>query len=184
VIALLSWLPQGWPTLPIAIGTLLLAAAFIGFGPPGVLKSRTGKPVPEASPRGYIPEDLVWFGQHAGRGPYRAELRWDMVFTLLYGAGLIAVVNGTFGWALRPACRLFVLGLVPFAVVAFDLLEDALLLVVTGPEEPKDWGARKGLVAFARVVTVAKFALVGLSILLVVAGAIALALLGPGRWNP
>jgi len=183
VITWLRWLPQGWPTLPIAIGLLVLVVAYIGFGPPAVLKLRTGLRVPEAHPGGYSREDLVGFGRLAGRGPYRAQLWWDMVFALLYGAGLIAVVNGTLGWALHPAGRLFLLGLVPFAVIATDLAEDILLLVATLPKDPDRWGTPEGLVKAARVITVAKFSLTGVSVILVLAGAVALGVLGPGRWN-
>lgn len=182
MITWLEWLPQGWLTLTVAIGLLLLMASYLGYGPPGVLRTRTRQKIPEAHFGGYSKEQLVEFGRLAGREPYRSQLWWDMLFALAYGAGLIAIVNGTFGWSLTPNGRLFLLGYVPFALIFVDLLEDVLLLVATRAAAPCQWGPR-GLVTIARATTITKFSLATISALLVVTGAIALGILGHRHWT-
>jgi membrane protease YdiL (CAAX protease family) len=181
VIGWIDWLPHGWWTLPFAVGLLLLVVAYFGYGPPAILKKKTGKPIPEASFLGYDATDIEKYVQAAG-GTYRAQLWWDMLFALAYGAGLIAVVDGTFGWAVTPPGRLAGLIFIPVAATAADLLEDALLLIAIPREPAADWRAPKGLLIVARGVTILKWALVDASVLLIVAGAVALAFGGPHAW--
>jgi membrane protease YdiL (CAAX protease family) len=183
VIGWIDSMPHGWSTLPIAIGLVVFVAAYLGFGPPAQLKARARRPVPEANIGGYSTKDVQNFVNSIGKSAYRSQLIWDMVFALLYGAGLVVVVDGTFGWALKPSGRLVLLAFIPLAVVVADLLEDALLLGVIHSSGNKNWEAPGRLTKFASWVTRTKFALTAASILLIVAGGVALGIKG-SRWWP
>ncbi len=178
-----DFVPHDWATLAIAVALMVFTLGYLGFGPVGRLKAKTGQKLPETWI--YNSDKLRDYVAEAGKDPYRAQLRWDMLFAILYGAGLFVVLDGTLGWSLHQPRRfpLLLLAFVPVAAAVADLLEDVILLRITASADTPRWEPAAWLVNLSRGATVAKFVLVFASGGLVLAGAIALALGGPHSWG-
>jgi len=167
-----------WLTVAAATLTAIVTAAFLMSGPVAILAGRTGKKLPEvrggydaASLKGYVAAADRATEDHepTGRALYRMELHWDLIFVLLYGLGLVLVVDGTWGRAAAADGSAWRIGGVAVVVslMVLDWLEDGLLLSAVGCRSD-DRLAHPGLVRWARYSTRAK------KIALILAGIVAL----------
>ncbi len=178
-----SWfdfIPLGWATVAIAIGLVIFTLAYLQLGPVARLKVLTQKPLPET--RIYTAKDLITYVPPV-RDLYRRQLKWDMVFALVYTCGLFAVLDGTLGTALQSPSQRMWLAWIPVALGVVDLIEDALLLGVTSHAVGPGWEPPNWLWA-AQTATVLKIVLTGFSLVLILAGAVALGLVGANSWTP
>lgn len=173
-------------TIWAAIGTLVISAAFLLFGPPAALHRAARMKLPE-SPRlwGLYDANLVReFLGRAGKNGwrlYRWQLYLDIPFLVLYGWGLAFVLDGTFvRWFVDPGLIGWVVWLA-VAPAAADLVEDLALLRAISGDAKGNATVRPGpWIRLAAVSTVGKWLLVLVTGLLIAIGAGGLAASGPG----
>jgi hypothetical protein len=181
-----NWFPHGWWTVAAAVGLLLFVIAYLGFGPPGVLAARVGA---EASARRIDPPPKLpesGFGTYnalsleaylalASRPLYRNQLKWDLLFALMYGVGLVVVLEGTLRYAVTRPGKLWWVICLPLCAVIADLCEDVLLLVATRSKP-----VRGSVMGPARASTALKTTFVIASAFAIAAGAVILGIRGHG----
>jgi hypothetical protein len=132
--------PAVWVTA--TAGAVLLASGllFLIGGYVGIMRRRTGAPVPEGNRKFwtglYTAASIRQYLGSAGKGgwhAYRLALWWDVVFSAMFGLFGLVLVNGLFG-ATRDVSRALVdlFALVPVAAAGVDIVEDLLLLYAVG----------------------------------------------------
>ncbi|HYG79572.1 MAG TPA: hypothetical protein VD861_04250 [Pyrinomonadaceae bacterium] len=151
-----------WPRVLLLVALCFLIAGLfefrakeLGYGNPG-LDSRW---------RGYSPEEARKFFQDIGedgRKLYAAtELTMDIAFPLVYGSLFSALVILLYG---QQRARYLVLA--PLLAAAFDLAENVTLAIMASTFK----GQASGLARLAVVFTLAKCALLGISLLMTIVG--------------
>lgn len=174
--------------------TVLLWLGFQTLGFPGRLrKGFQAEDVKSPEKRfGYSPAELASFAEKIGPkrlGEYRRGLVWDLLFAVLLGAFLLLLIDGIFIRSLDASQgRAWWLLWLPALYAICDVGEDLLLRAAINPAniKPPDPGPNakaslvsSGAASRASKLTRMKFLFVGASILVLVAGAVNLALFGP-----
>ena len=174
------------------VGTAIMLAVIFGpCGLPGRINHLYKAKLPEVDwLHRYSRASLEGFAGrvgHSGFLTYRRALAWDILFAILLGASLVALIDGLLGRSLDSDQELLRWAVwTPAMYVFFDIAEDAALLRVM-ERKSLIWNGEKphlqvadGSVRAAGVLTSLKFVFVGLSLVFVVVGAVSLALFGPG----
>jgi hypothetical protein len=170
---------------------VMLVLVFGPLGLPGRIKFLYKAELPEVDwLHRYSRTSLEGFARKVGRKglvTYRRALGWDVLFALLLAGALVAVIDGLLARSLDRGQELLRWAVwIPAMYALFDVAEDAALLRVTNGSnlswngEVPDLHADGSLVWMAGAFTSLKFVFVGISLLSVVAGAVSLALFGPG----
>jgi membrane protease YdiL (CAAX protease family) len=178
------WPVDGGTTVAVAIGVILLAMAFMQYGPYPALERRAGLRVPGSQLRPYTPKDVNTFLnalRRGGRRRFRTALISDLAFAIAYSAGLVVVLNGTLGVAAKEPLRHAWLVLIPSFGGAFDLIENLLFLAAVPGDGHRP--IRPRLITVAAVFTILKWIGVLITLILILAGALALAIVGAGEWD-
>ena len=177
-----DWVPYGLPTVAAAVGLAVITTAFTNTGPLAILRIRTGRPAPESP--GLLTrkklEDYLARAGPDGRVLYRLALKLDFGFAVIYTIGLVWVLDGTIGVALSNPDSWRWLAALPLIAGVLDVYENlALLAAVPANEEQPVQN-----VSIAAGLSLGKWFAAGLTIILIAAGAVVLAIGGAGHLNP
>lgn len=170
---------------------LMLVLIFGPLGLPGRIKFLYKTGLPEVDwLHLYSRTSLEEFARKVGRDgllTYRRALAWDILFAVLLTASLVTLIDGLLARSLDGNQELLRWAVwTPAMYAFFDIAEDAVLLRATNGRSLTWNGEVPNLQVDDRVVGVAgvftrlKFVFIGLSLLLVVVGAVSLAMFGPG----
>ena len=157
---------DGWSVVACAAVITSSSYAFFGNGPVRQLRVLGAGPL--EGPKAYSLDDVrkMWASPH--RELWETELRWDVWYVMAAGFAAILFSFGVWVPVLEAhdvwGPIAFLILITPILWVLFDLAEDAVLLTVIGPDgderEPT-----KGLVGFARYLTLAKWVTAGALVL-------------------
>lgn len=179
-----------WLVAAMAGTAVMLVLIFGPLGLPGRIKFLYKVRLPETR-WSYSHRSIEEFAsktKEQGIRTYRRQLRWDILFALLFSASLVALIDALWGRSLdadQAGFRWVVW--IPAVYAVFDLAEDVVLLIATGdknlswPGDVPSLRAGAGLVATGRIFTRLKWVSVGVALFWVVVGGVSLTLFGPGR---
>lgn len=151
-----------WPRVLLLVALFFLIAGVfefrakeLGYGNPGL----------DGRWRGYSPEDARKFFDDIGKDGRKlyagTELTVDIAFPLVYGSLFSALVILFYG---QQRAKYMVL--VPLLAAAFDLAENVTLAIMASTFK----GEASGLARLAVVFTLAKCALLAISLLMIIVG--------------